>query len=229
MLVLAEDKDSLPISKALSKVAEIIFVASNSNFIPELERLLPDVKESNSYAVVLVDRVPNKYLEIEYRKLLDYSNAHYPYVYIVPIVCAEYIAFRSISRERLVPRYSWLSEVRRFIEEFKVPVKHPPKSLGYKESFNTFEKMCKLYVNNHQEDFSNIEGKGSAYDDWSLIFRMLVEYQVVKYSEEDIRRGVYGSRIKNIQEVAHKAQEESDKLQSKIHKDKTLTNWWEVQ
>lgn len=137
--LVAEDNPDMPISKSLRRVLNIDYVSSNSNLMPHVTELLPELIANNSAAIILVDRVP--------------------------IICSEFIAIQAIDQSILVHKYKWLEIVKRLIDNYVVPKNCPPRTLAYKESFNTYEKMCKLYLNNNQTEYANVMDHGEAYND----------------------------------------------------------------
>lgn len=226
--LVAEDNPDMPISKSLRRVLNIDYVSSNSNLMPHVTELLPELIANNSAAIILVDRVPNKYISDIYEELKVFADSNYPYVYVVPIICSEFIAIQAIDQSILVHKYKWLEIVKRLIDNYVVPKNCPPRTLAYKESFNTYEMMCKLYLNNNQTEYANVMDHGEAYNDIGVLCNLLSKMPLTSYLSGECRVSLYGANIDDLAKFALTEQKKSDELQSIICKKKLDDRWWEL-
>lgn len=151
MLFYSEDNEKVTSSVLLSKYLNIEYLSSNGEF----DKLKADDKIVAAY----IDAVPDKdkILKIYYRMWDKYNEAGSNIVPI-QIPCIEYCIIMALDNIKydFKFKFKWIEVVlycvKRGVTISKV---YPPKSLGYHESFYSFEKQCKLVLNNSADELEN--------------------------------------------------------------------------
>lgn len=217
MILLLGDNGKLPLSKAVSMWNIVEFANGNTNFIELLQT------HDNKDAIILFDRPGTNQTERVYNNLRYYVLTNCTNVYIVPIVSMEYIAMHSIDFTKSTETYSWLKKVRELIDKRILPKNVPPRVLGYKESFNSLEKMCKLYVNNRGSEYCNILGEGQELKSIANSLLLCTELPFGVYGPE-VREHMY-NKVINMQKLVDKYVVVSDDLIKSIQR-VTLPDKW---
>lgn len=156
MKILSEDNRYMTTSILMSRYFNIEYMGGNSGLRKYTK------SRSSKKMVILIDVVPDNPFTIGlYRKMLsdiDTNNLQET-VYLYPIVCTEYFVLQSLWELgiELDYKFSWMIEVERAVKQKKTIVEYVPRGqYDYSESFITFEKQCKLLLNNSALRFHNV-------------------------------------------------------------------------
>lgn len=163
----SEDNEFMTSSVLLSSILNIKYIGGNSG-LRKLSREKPRKK-----ALLFLDVVPDNTSTVNLYNIIKQDiveNQLEDFVYLFPIVCTEYLIIRMLKRMGINLKFSfpWLAEVEQAISELKTIDEYIPFHVcRYKESFRSFEKQCKLLLNNSQMQLHNvntgIKKKGEEY------------------------------------------------------------------
>lgn len=158
MVFYSEDNADNAVSILLSKLLDIQFTNSNST----IRKLIINEDNFNVYLDVVPDNKNILGMYSEYRSMLNSREkllGRKLNINIVPIPCIEYFVLKVLVSLGAVFsfKYSWLDVVLHYtVNEHKTLYKSlPPKTLEYKGSFRSFEKQCKLLLDNSDEIYLN--------------------------------------------------------------------------
>lgn len=157
MIFYCEDKDTMSVSIMLSSILNIQFVSGNENLKKVLKA--DGINNINMYVDVVPD---NKVLIGLYEDLnLMVDKLSADNINIIPIPCTEYFIIRMLHNNgvKVQFKYKWLEVVLYYVLNKKSIVKNfpPRKAYGHKGSFQSFEKLCKLVLDNCDLEYLNYD------------------------------------------------------------------------
>lgn len=156
MKILSEDNRYMTTSILMAKYFNIEYIGGNSGL-----RKYTKNKDSKNL-VILVDVVPDNPFTIGlYRAMVSDidRNKLKEKVYLYPIVCTEYFVLQSLWELGIELKYKfpWMIEVERAVKQKRTIQEYVPRGqYDYSESFVSFEKQCKLLLNNSDLKFHNV-------------------------------------------------------------------------
>lgn len=154
MLMTSEDNKDMAISKLLSTVAIIEFAGPNVGIksimrsnIGHKMLIFPDIIFDNTSTLNLDVALLN------YASKLGILND----VVMLPIPCIEYLVIKFLARRNIdfEFKYKWLESVLKCVLD-KLTIANCPYGISYKGTFKSFEKQCKMLLENSNDRFSNI-------------------------------------------------------------------------
>ena len=156
MEMYSEDNEFMTSSLLLSSVLNIKYTGGNSG-LRKFCKTRPQKK-----ILLFLDVVPDNTSTVNLYNIMKQDiveNQLEDFVYLFPIVCTEYLIIRMLKRLGIFLEFSypWMTEVEQAISELKTIEEYVPFHVcRYKESFRSFEKQCKLLLNNSQMRFHNV-------------------------------------------------------------------------
>ncbi len=156
MRILSEDNRYMTTSILMSRFFNIEYTGGNSGL-----RVFTKDRESKGL-VIFLDVVPDNHSTLGlYRAMRSdiIRNGLSGKVFLYPIICTEYYVLLALwdMGIRLNYQFPWMSEVENAVKEKKTILEYIPRGIcDYKESFRSFEKQCKLLLNNSGMEFHNV-------------------------------------------------------------------------
>lgn len=156
MKVLSEDNPYMTTSILLAKYFNIEYKSGNSGL-----RAYTKDKTSNRL-IIFLDVVPDNPSTLGlYRAMRSdiVRNGLYGKVFLYPIVCTEYFVLLALWEMGICLEYSfpWMDEVENAVKERRTILEYIPRGVcNYKGSFRSFEKQCKLLLDNSSMRFHNV-------------------------------------------------------------------------
>lgn len=240
MIFYSEDNKDMAVSKLLSQLLNIEFCGTNS----DLCKFVDSNRLTGNFNVYF-DVVPdNLELNKAYNSLREkQANRGYNNINIIPIPCTEYFVIKALYNLGVdfIFKYKWLNIVLYYtLNGITIGKPFPPKSLGYKESFRSFEKQCKLVLENCSDIFLNfntslVDDKNILKVSWYLndlygiriidkAILIAKEFPVVSF-KKDIPDGF--SLVSDMNSKVEQLQNDYRKWRSGFHKVKLVDKWWE--
>lgn len=159
MEIIFEDSEDAPISK-LFKASylgkHIHFSGSNKRIYSKWSELKKNFSEDTRF-IIYVDMVPDNKNTVYIFESLQIAFQNEKNVTIVPIICAEFVAFRMLTL------FGYLKEYRKAHVLFDNFLLHTIESFNYSENpynkygknGNSLEKYCKSVMNRHADCIKN--------------------------------------------------------------------------
>lgn len=186
MKILSEDNRYMTTSILMAKYFNIEYMGGNSGL-----RKYTKNKDSKNL-VILVDVVPDNPFTIGlYRAMVSDidRNKLKESVYLYPIVCTEYFVLQSLWElgMELDYKFPWMIEVEKAVKQKKTILEYVPRGqYDYSESFASFEKQCKLLLNNSALKFHNVNMSNDRLSDSLVCVKNLADV-CKKYQNEFCR------------------------------------------
>lgn len=230
--MISEDSGRMCISILISNVLDIDFADGNTG----IDKLLVD---SEKTYIVLIDVVPDNKRVVNIYKDLAKRYDQSPNIFIIPIVCSEYLVIKALQKINydFGFKYTWLSEVLKAVNNRVTINNCPPKSIGYNGTFNSFEKQCKLLLDNSSIEVRNVQVDRaiatsfylSDSDTLSVIdkAKLIVRELPCVVMKPGFKLTGY-STISSMRAFTDKCQAEFELWQSTFEKIVLPDKWWEV-
>lgn len=154
MVFYSEDNEDMAVSRMLSRVLSTRYCGTNTSLVDFVLStsecgfgfyidVVPDNSELTDMFKYVMDNV----------KLLESKNAS-----IVPVPCTEYFVIKALAGigADFMFKYDWVRVVLEAVLSKRTIAKpYPPKKCGYSGSFRSFEKQCKVVLDNSSDIYLN--------------------------------------------------------------------------
>ncbi len=156
MKILSEDNQYMTTSLLLARHFNIEYMGGNSG----LRNFTKHKREEK--IIIFLDVVPDNPSTIGLYKAMRADivrNGLKDKVFLYPIVCTEYFVLLALwdMGINLEYKFSWMAEVEKAVRERKTISEYIPRGVcDYKGSFRSFEKQCKLLLDNSNMRFHNV-------------------------------------------------------------------------